>query len=370
MYIAQRLSSLSLFVGCLACALFLLSIVKQKLCFWVLGGYLIVLTLFAYFFKPNMLDLFRLQEMCLRSWCYYSWGNLQELLKVSAVPMWHLFSWSIFHFTHDLDYIQAVACFWCFGNVFYVIQDLIVRYKLRGIYRACLLFSVMAIGSFYMQTICDIRNMLSFSICFWCMYREMMEDKSVLAHVPLYICAALFHPAGLVLVVGRMLALVPWQKTILRKILLSCIVAAAVFYLLQRENLFLNFAQEKANTYSFNSSEFRSWRETFIGLLELVQIFYVLLCYRIYTRFNHRDVWGFSAVLFLACVAAVFVSYAIFRRYTILCSLLVLPLAAQLLSIDSKKERKDFTLIFSLLSTALFLFSYTAGDMRFYQFLM
>lgn len=370
MYIFERIIGLSCFVGCLFVTLYLLSRVRKKYCGSVLFGYLVLLTLFAYFFKPNVLDLSRLQNMCLRTWCYYPWSTLQNFLKTSAVPMWYLFSWGIFNLTHDLNYIQAVTCFWCFGNVLYVINDLIIRWNLRGIKRALLLFAIMAIGSFYMQTISDIRNMLSFSICFWCMYREIIQGKSIIWHIPLYIVAILFHQAGAVLVGGRMLAFAPLQKGVLRKVAFAGIVFALAWYVLKYQGFFFNSAQEKAYAYSSNAQEFRSWKETIIGLIELVQIFYVLACYKINTNLKYREMWIFSLILSLICFVSVPISYAIFRRFTIVCSLLILPLVAHLLSDANLKNRKNFMWVFLGFSCIIFLLSYMIGDMRFYQFLM
>ncbi len=370
MFIIERLISLSCFVGCLFFTLFLLSNVSKRSCIIVLTGYLLTLTLFAYFFKPNVLDLSRLQDMCLRGWCYYSWDTLYHFLETSPVPMWHLFSWTIFNFTHDLNYIQAITCFWCFGNVFYVINDLIMRYNLKGLQRALLLFSIMAIGTFYMQTISDIRNMLSFSICFFCIYREMIQGKSIVMHIPLYICAASFHQAGSVLVGGRMMALVPSQKTFIRKILFGVTVLCITVYLALKQNVFLDFAQNKFYAYTSDPSAFRSWKGMFVGLVELFQIFYVLLRYRIYTNLKQRDLWLFTMFLSLSCLVFVFFSYVTFRRYTMMGSLLILPLVAPLLSSHNIKKQKTFALIFFVLSLILFVSSYTIDEMRFYQFLM
>ena len=343
---------------------------KREVYPWIFIFYLFVLTLFAYYFKPNELDLTRLHAVCLKTWCNYPWDFLTRFLEKSSVPAWYLFSWSIYQVTHDVNFIQAVACFWCFGNVFYVINDIIQRNRLHRTYSAILLFVVMAIGSFYLQTISDIRNMLSFSICFWCMYRELVQGKMLILHIPLYLFAALLHPAGLVIVVSRLLFWALNQKSIFIKIVLAGFLVPGLIYIFRQQNIFVTSAIDLAHAYASNANEYRMWQETIIGTIELGQIFYILYCYRKYTGNKLYQLWRFAFIFSLISFCAIPISYAIFRRYTILCSLLTLPMIGSLLSASKPIVRKNLAFWLLLQSILIFCLSYSLGDMRFYQFLM
>ena len=370
MFIIERLISLLVFTSTLFVCMFFLSKIKKNYCKIVLFIYLILLGLFASFFKPNVLDLSRLYDVCLRSYCQYPWYRLKDFLEYSPVPIWHLYSWTIYHFTHNVNFLQTISCLWCFGNVFYIINDIIKRENITSLYRALLLFSIMAVGTFYMEAISGIRSMLSFSICCWCIYREMVQEKKLFFHIPLYVFAALMHQVGTVIFVGRLISLVPLQKSYFRKILLSLLVIPLIVFAVRQGNFFLISSFDLAHKYASNTREYHMVQETIIGIVELIQVFYILLCYRLYGDKKLHNLWSFSLVLTVVSAGAIPISYAIFRRYTVMCSLLVLPLIGALLVLPNRTTRNHFAFLLFLQSMLIFALSYSIGDMRFYQFLM
>ncbi|WP_413854027.1 EpsG family protein [Candidatus Ruminimicrobium bovinum] len=370
MFIIERLISLSIFISSLFVCMLFLSKVKRSYCGIVLFIYLVILCIFAYFFKPNVLDLSRLHNLCLNGYGQYSWDQLKTFLKYSRVPVWHIYSWIIYHLTNDVNFIQTITCFWCFGNLFYVLGDIIKRNNINGVYRALLLFSIMSVGAFYMETISGIRSMLSFSICFLCIYREMIHRKNLLIHIPLYIFAALMHQVGTVVFIGRIISLIPLEKNYYRKTLMALSIIPLLIYAVKGDNFFLISSFNLAHEYIYNSKEYYMLEETIIGIIELCQIWYVLFFYKLYTNNKLRELWFFSFVLTIISTCAIPFSYSIFRRYTIMCSLLILPLIGTILGLSNKNIREHFSFLLLVQSILIFALSYSIGDMRFFQFLM
>jgi hypothetical protein len=372
MFLIERLTGLFTFTGFLALTLLGVSYLKNKQYKIVLWVYVIVLAVLAYLYKPWITaDLYRLHFWCSTTWCTYSWSQLFEYLYRVATPMWYLFSWTIFRVTHDVNWIQMIACFWGFGNVLYVISDIIERNHVQGAKRALILFSIMAVGTFYFEMLSGIRSMLGFSIVFFCMYREIIERKSALFHIPLYIFAALLHQATLVLVVGRITFWGVESKNILLKMLSMLLIGILIPFIFIQADLYVDSAVNKAINYATNEREYSYIWEIIIGLIEQVQIYYILWTYKWQVgkeSYQYSLFWKLTLIIGLVSLSALPFSYAIFRRYTIFASLCTLPLLGKLFDGTPSRKIKFFVQVMWCLSLVIFVLSCARGDLCSYKF--
>lgn len=368
----QRLIGLFTFAGVLGLALVGISLFKGKQYKMILWAYWIALGVFAFYYSPHTTaDLHRLHLLCVNGWCQLDWQNLWDILKNATEPMWLFFSWGIYQTTHNENWIQTIACLWTFYNVFYIISHTIDTVNIQKYNRALLLFSIMAIGTFYLEAISGIRSMLSFSIVCFCIYQELIEHKSILRHLPLYIFAALMHKAGLALIMIRFLFEGFFHKNILLKFLsgfagIGIIILMTIGADRQVENAF-----NAAISYSTNETEYTYHWEYLIGFIEQLQIFYILYQYkRQYqkTAFSYTKIGRLVLSLACICLLAAPFSYAIFRRYTIVCSVLVLPLLGKVLCTDNPRYSKLSVWILWLWCGVIFGLSCVRGDLCSYKF--
>ncbi len=372
MFLTERLIGLFTFAGILALAMLGISYFKGKQYKFALWIYLVFLAVLAYLYVPWITaDLYRLHLWCSKVWCNFSWPKLFEYIKNSTTPMWYLFSWFIFQLTHNVNWIQAVTCLWGFGNVFYVISDTIERNDVKGTKRALILFSIMAVGTFYLEMISGIRSMLGFSIVFFCMYREIIQKKSILFDIPLYIFAGLMHHAALVLVVGRIIFLIIESKNILTRIILFLLVGGIIPLLFLQANFYVDAAVNKAVGYASNEREYSYIWEILIGLIEQTQIYYVLWTYKRNVGkepYSYGLFWKFALGVGLVSLCALPFSYAIFRRYTIFASLCLLPLLGKLFDGANSRKIKLFVQLMWVISLVIFVLSCIRGDLCSYKF--
>lgn len=374
MFLIERLVSLFAFAGVLVFFMLGISLSKGKQYKVFLWMYWIVLGIFAYVYVPHTTaDLYRLHLWCVYGWCQVDWMSLWELLRQSREPMWLLFSWTIYQITHNENWIQTVACLWSFYNVFYIISHTIDKVNIKKYNRALLLFSIMAVGTFYLEVISGIRSMLSFSIVCFCIYQELIERKSVVRHLPLYIFAALLHKAGLALIMIRFVFEGLLHKNIMLKLLGGLIGLGCILLINIGADQYVEYAIDTAIRYSTNENEYTYHWEILIGLIEQIQIFYILYQYKKQyqkSNFLYTKMGRLVLILVAICLIALPFSYAIFRRYTVVCSILVLPLLGQLLSTNNPRYSKTVTWIICLFSILIFGLSCIRGDLCGYKFFL
>ena len=72
--------------------------------------------------------------------------------------------------------------------------------------------------------------MLGISIVAFCLYRETVENKKVVWHLPLWIFAALLHTSTMVLVISRFLFLLIQSQGAAKKFLMGIVVLAGALF--------------------------------------------------------------------------------------------------------------------------------------------
>ena len=98
-----------------------------------------------------------------------------------------------------LPFINALVCYNC---IFYIICNFAKKRNISGKNIAIALFFYMSTGNFIF-VISGIRCMLGVSLFSFCFFRESIEKKFSILHIPMYLVAALIHPFAAVLIALR-----------------------------------------------------------------------------------------------------------------------------------------------------------------------
>lgn len=376
MFLTERIVSLLTYALALMATYYLIGSVARKQYKAVLLFYLLILATFAFNYKPYITaDLYRLREY-IEYWIHKDWVGVVKYALKSTTPSWILYS----HFISkigNINWLQTITCLWCFGNVFYIISHEIERHGIEGKYRSELLFYIMAVGAFYLQTISGIRSMLGISIVAFCLYRETVEKKSIVSHLPLWLFAALIHTSTMVLVISRFLFLLVQSRGITKKILMSAAVFVLAVFSYKYFGGYISGSFEHGQSYLNNTKEYTYIWEIIIGLIETIETLYVLHIYRKrcvrseskIVEYGLRDLYLFTLIWTAISIISLPFSYTVFRRYTMLCTVTSIPLVAFLLGTGvDELERKRTKSILFVLSFLIFALSGVRGDLCGYKF--
>ena len=373
MFLIERIVSLLTYALALLIAYALLSKVVRNQWRVILPLYLIVLCVFAFNYKPYITaDLYRLRQYI----TYWTEKSLPDLISYAlrhSAPGWVFYSYFL-NKLGNINWLQTITCLWCFGNVFYIISHEIERNTLKGKSRSLPLLYVMAVGAFYLQTISGIRSMLGLSIIAFCFYRETIEKKRKKRNMLLYLFAALLHSSAMPLVVARFVFLIIQYKSVSKKILLSVLVLGLGMFSIYYLRDYINEALNVGQSYLFGEREYTYIWEIVIGLGETFSTCYVLHQFRVrYAGVKEMDAYNsmriFCVVWTVISIVALPFSYAIFRRYTMFCTLISVPLLAKVLQYEEETEEKSkfFKWVWAL-SMIVFIISGVRGDLCGYKF--
>ncbi len=377
MFLTERIVSLLTYALALMATYYLIGSVARKQYKAVLLFYLLILATFAFNYKPYITaDLYRLREY-IEYWIHKDWVGVVKYALKSTTPSWILYSYLISKLG-NINWLQTITCLWCFGNIFYIIVREIERHDIKGEYRSELLFYIMAVGAFYLQTISGIRSMLGVSIVAFCFYRETVEKKSMMAQSPLWLFAALIHTSTMVLVIFRFLFLLVQSQGVVKKLLMSAVVFALAIFSYKYLGGYISGSIEYGQSYLNNTKEYTYIWEIIIGLIETVETLYVLNKYRRKTaesgseteEHGLKNLYLFTLIWTAVSVISLPFSYAAFRRYTMLCTVTSIPLVAFLLSPfegNAYDQKKNFRVLFWL-SFLMFVLSGVRGDLCGYKF--
>lgn len=376
MFLTERIVSLLTYAVVLMVTYFLVGRVARKQYKGVLLVYVLILAIFAFNYKPYITaDLYRLREY-VEYWIHKDWTGVVHYALKSTTPSWVLYSYIVSKLG-NINWLQTITCLWCFGNVFYIISHEIERHGVEGKYRSELLFYIMAVGAFYLQTISGIRSMLGISIVAFCIYRETVEKKSIVSHLPLWLFAALIHTSTMVLVISRFLFLLVQSRGITKKILMSAVVFVLAIFSYKYLGGYISGSFEYGQSYLNNTKEYTYIWEIIIGSIETFETLYILNRYRTKTvesgseaeEYGLKNLYLFTLIWTVVSVISLPFSYAVFRRYTMLCTVTSIPLVAFLFDTDIEKTEsiRTFRILFGL-SLIIFALSGVRGDLCGYKF--
>lgn len=376
MFLTERIVSLLTYALALMVIYYLIGNVARKQYKAVLLFYVLILAIFAFNYKPYITaDLYRLREY-VEYWIHKDWTGVVKYALKSTTPSWVLYSYIISKLGNT-NWIQTVTCLWCFGNVFYIIAHEIERHNVEGKYRSELLFYIMAVGAFYLQTISGIRSMLGISIVAFCLYRETVEKKSIAAHLPLWLFAALIHTSTMVLVISRFLFLLVQSQGVVKKILMFVVVFVLAIFSYKYLGGYISGSFEYGQSYLHSTKEYTYIWEIIIGLLETFETLYILFKYRKkcvksdngIVESGFKDLYYFTLIWTSVSIISLPFSYTVFRRYTMLCTVTSMPLVAFLLgtAVDELERKRTRNILFAL-SFLIFALSGVRGDLCGYKF--
>ena len=154
-------------------------------------------------------------------------------------------------------------------------------------------------------------------------------------------------------------------------ILVLALGAFSIYYLKD----YISGSFELGQGYLLNKNEYTYIWEIIIGLFETVQTGYVLYQFRRRFRFaetmdGYSAVWKLCTLWTVISVIALPFSYSIFRRYTIFCTLIAVPLLGKLIEDEQQSEysRSPMLRIIWVLSFVIFAISGVRGDLCGYKF--
>lgn len=375
MFLTERIISLLTYALALFVAYKLIGNTARKQYKYIFLAYLFILAVFAFNYKPYVTDdLYRLREY-IQYWIYKDWDEAVLYSLNTRTPTWVIYSY-ILSKLENINWLQTVTCIWCFGNVFYIVVHEIERNKIQGRYRSQLLFIIMAVGTFYLQTISGIRSMLGISIVSFCLYRETIERRRIFWHFPIWLFAALLHTSTMVLVISRFLLLLVQGRGIARKVMVwfGVLFIAALSYEYLGSYIVSSF--EYGQGYLENSQEYTYSWEIIIGLIETCETVYILIMYYLSTlnkdetetKFGYKSLYIFTLIWTIVCSIALPFSYNIFRRYTILCTITSIPLVARLFKSSSNEKVDAICRTLFVFSLIIFILSGIRGDLCGYKF--
>lgn len=375
MFLIERAVSLLTYGAILYIAYVFVSGVKKTQYKFVIWSYLVVLCIFAFSFKPHVTaDLYRLR-LYMQYWVNRSWSDIIPYALSSSTPTWILYSFVV-NKLGNINWLQTLACLWTYYCIFFIIVHETERNDLKGHQRGLLLLFIMAVGMIYIDAISGIRGMLSMATVAFCVYNEIVEEKSTIRFLHLYLFAALFHSLGMAMVIGRFIFLLIQYKDIKKKILVLVVLiglgAFSAYYLRD----YISGSYTKALSYIQNENEYVYLWEGIIGALETLQTLLILRVYR-KTKYGtegaeqNSAIWKYCTAWTAISLISIPFSFAIFRRSCLFCSIICVPLLAEVLKDEQFSESINIYHLgkqIRVLSFIIFVLSVVRGNLCGYKF--
>lgn len=191
MFLFERLFGVTVYIFFLILFCFLLWKSDESAIGRILFAYSVVLSIMAYFYVPYKTDdLYRIYNLIdyLKKFTFRQVLNNVEQVSEGFGRIYY---W-IFAQIGMPRLLPIFNCFICFNCIFYIIGSTAKRFKISGGNVALVLFFYMS-SSTFMSIIGGIRCMLGVSLLTFCFYREFIENKFSILHVPLYLIACAVH---------------------------------------------------------------------------------------------------------------------------------------------------------------------------------
>lgn len=258
MFLIERLSAL--LVYCLILLVVCLLIEWKKSNYKIiLFVYTVVLAVMGFFYIPyETADLYRINNLL--GWYEdYSWDYFfNNRLNGNILEIDRIYYWLIAQ-TGERRLLPAITAFICYSCVFYIIIRTAKIYKIdrKNIAFAVLFF--MSVGN-YIFVVSGIRSMLGICILAFLFFRESIEKKFGLWHLPLYVIAGFIHNFVFVLIFIRLMISIFFHKTVLlKKILYIALVVIAAGLVIYFSPNYIREVLNRAEDYLSNSPYSYLW---------------------------------------------------------------------------------------------------------------
>lgn len=275
MFLLERLIGVGTYALILVLACVSLVGKSNKIIRRILFIYTVVLSIMAFFYVPyETADLHRINEY-IEAYKKYSASQMWNLVAKSKFRLADLLYWAIGK-TSIPRLLPAIVTFVCYTCIFYIVRKTAEKNQISGKNVAIALFFYMSLGT-YIFAISGIRSMLGISLLCFCFFRESVEKKFNILHIPLYIIAALIHPFVAVLAAGRFFAAVfDTQTTSGRKLLYLVLLGTGTAFTFRNYSDFIDSIVEKANSYLTGDLYSYVW-DYIIAIITCLVIFSIIL---------------------------------------------------------------------------------------------
>ena len=365
-YFVERAYSISIY-AVMAVGMFFLLQRKNSHIRLLLWEYTLILTGLAYFFIPaETLDLYRLWNVAQWYKGLPLWEMIPQVIAdCGGAPLSHIYI--AFLCNMDKHLVPAVTAFLFCTNVFYIIADYSVKKKINHAVVALVVFFFMSRGV-YGEVLNGIRSMLAFSFIARCVYNEIYNGTSILRNIPIYLLAAFFHQAALVLVGIRFLLYVLFEKRGFNRIFyfVVLVVVSVFFATYFEQNIASTF--DKANVYINNYIFAYGWEYACNSIYMLLLVWILFCPYRskFYSNVFYKN-RIFVESLFLICICLCY-SYSIYHRFITFAGFIALPGLLEVLNTEwLTKHRWRYGILITL-SVLMLLASGLRGNLNVLRF--
>ena len=374
MYLLERFLGVFTYTAILLLVCFLIIKMPKKKIGKILLFYTVALSVMGFLYVPaSGADLYRIIPVM---HIYKEWdfeGILHHFFDTTT-PMAMLYYSIIGKFNID-GLLPAITAFITYSNVFYIFKDSIKRKEdvsKKNIVLA--LFFVMSTG-FFIETISNIRTILAFSIIIRCVYNEIVNKKSIIRYIPLYIVASLIHSSAIVITIIRIIFYIFIEKRedkylFIKKIIFVLSIVVIYFYF---GDFFVTKMFEKATKYfTTEDGYFLIWDciKTFILLFEIIIL---TRYYKKYIKKNNKEfevsinnLVNFSILMTLIILLVNFQEFNTFFRFTYFNIMINIPIIINILAIKEDKKLEFIIFILSLASLGIAVTRGTLSSLKFF----
>lgn len=283
----------------------------------ILFFYSIILSVLAFFYVPyKTADLYRIYKY-VEAFKDYSFSSfLKNQVSKSDLGVSGILYWLIGQIGIP-QLLPAIVTFVCYSCIFYIIYKTAEKNQISGKNVAIALFFYMSTGN-YMFVVTGIRCMLGISLLSFCFFRESVERKFSIIHIPLYIIAAFIHTFSAVLIAARFVISIFDTKTTLgRKLIYFVLLGAGIVLVFRNFSGYLDAIMEKADAYLNGDLYSYVWEYVIAILTSLVIICVFVKRNTIKEGSNlNLNLWLLYAMAMFVISLCVCYEFTIFHRLT------------------------------------------------------
>lgn len=304
--------------------------------------YCIILSLMGYLYYPyKSADLAYMYNLINTNLIHKNFKEIVLTFQNTGYSLYYIYYW-IFGKIGNIHLLPAITALIFYSNMFSVLYKYCNKFNLstKTMSRTILFF----IGSGqFIEVISGIKSMLAFSILVVCFYNELVENKSFLKNLPLYIIAALMHDVALVTIGIRLVYLIfQKEQNFLIKIGHYIIMFLFLLFSIKYGKDVIMGASSKSQHY-INSGAYRNIWEYIIGFMcDMFMIYSIYLIKKIMKKDIKIKEKLYKYVKFTSIILIIdmffIFEYSIFHRYSIFVTMLNIPVVAILFEKNQNKE--------------------------------
>ena len=332
------------------------SLILVAVCFYIKGLtdykkikrafiiYASLLAVMGFFYVPyKTADLYRIYEY-VDLFKSYSFAELWSKEPWnSEIGVGAFYYWTIGK-TGVPELLPAINTLACYGCIFYIIYNYAQNNNISGKNIAITLFFYMSIGN-YMFVITGIRCMLGISLLAFCFYRENIEGKFSVLHIPLYVIAIFVHTFAVVLVALRFIVQIFDSKIgLIKRAASGALVSIGGIIAITHFGGYISRIFEKAESYLSGDLYSYVW-EYVIAFLTVVISSAALISFIKHKNGieNVLNLWFIYASILIAIAACICFEFTIFHRLTTyIIPIVVLPIL--MTTLQEAENRNDETM--------------------------